>query len=276
MGVTVVTDSAAAIPKDVADERGIRVVPIWLRVGQEPIEDGMLGLEELLARMDEGISSSAPSPGDFAKALDEAGADGALVLTLSSKFSATYDSARAAAEQADVPTRVVDTQTAAAAQALVAFAVAEAASSGATLDDVENVARRVKDEVRLVATFDDLSFLVRSGRVPEVAGWIGRKVRLNPIIEFSGGSVRPLRPAFSRDAAQDRIIAKWRNSRVENARVHVIAFHALDRDAADRLLGKVLEETDASTALVSEFGPAMVAYTGPGLVGLAWRWERSS
>jgi hypothetical protein len=35
----------------------------------------------------------------------------------------------------------------------------------------------------------------------------------------------------------------------------------------------VHDEFAPTTAFVAEFGTVMVAHTGPGVVGLAWRWE---
>jgi fatty acid-binding protein DegV len=87
------------------------------------------------------------------------------------------------------------------------------------------------------------------------------------------GEIQRLRPAFSRAAALDRLLGLWRRSKVEGARLHVIALHAMARDGAEMLLDRVREEVDPDTALVSEFGAGMVVHTGPGLIGLSWWWE---
>ena len=67
--------------------------------------------------------------------------------------------------------------------------------------------REVIERVRLVATIPSLDHLVRSGRVPGIAGWAGTTLGINPLFEFRGGAVRRLRPALSREAALDRIVA---------------------------------------------------------------------
>jgi len=63
MSVTVVTDSAAALPADLAARHGVRVVPLWLHVGDERHRDGDIALDALVARFDEPITTAAPSPG---------------------------------------------------------------------------------------------------------------------------------------------------------------------------------------------------------------------
>jgi fatty acid-binding protein DegV len=119
----------------------------------------------------------------------------------------------------------------------------------------------------------NLDHLVRSGRVPGVAGWAGRRLGVCPLFEFAAGRVKRLRPALSADAALERIVATCRRSRVEGAGLHVVALHAHAEHDAKRLLDAVEDESSPSTAFLGEFSSVMVAHTGPGLVGLAWWWE---
>jgi DegV family protein with EDD domain len=274
LSVSIVTDSAAALPPELAARAGVTVVPMWLTVRGEPEPEGRRPLEELV--VEDGVQTSAPTPGEFETAVKDrlrATDDGVLVLTIASSMSATHHAAVVAADAVGGPVRVVDTKTAGGAEALVVLAAAEASRAGQSLDDVETRARTVIDRVRLVATIPTLDHLVRSGRVPGIAGWAGRRLGINPLFEFRDGKVRRLRPALSAEAALDRIVGFVRRSRVEDARLHVAALHALAVDTAHELLNRVTEEVDPATSFVGEFGPVMVVHTGPGLAGLAWWWE---
>ena len=146
-------------------------------------------------------------------------------------------------------------------------------ASPAPIAVVEARARQVIERVRLVATLSSLEHLVRSGRVPGVAGWAGRRLGINPLFEFRGGKVLRLRPALSQEAALERIVAMVRRARpAGSARLHVAALHALAVDTATDLFERV-REFEPVTEFVGEFGPVMVVHTGPGLAGLAWWWE---
>jgi DegV family protein with EDD domain len=277
MTVEIVTDSAAALPADIVATREIAVVPMWLTVDGEPVREGDVPLTDLLTHND--ISTSGPTPGEFERAIKERQQltdDGVVVCTIASTMSSTYESALVGARAAGGPVRVVDTTTAAGAQALVVLAAQEAAASGGDLDAVEAAARRTIAEVRLLATVPNLDYLVRSGRVPNIAGWAGRRLGLAPLFEFRDGSAHPLRPARGIDAACDRIIARWRRDRVAGARLHVAALHAQAEAEARALLDRVCAEADPATAFVGQFGTVMVVHTGPGLIGLAWRWESAA
>jgi DegV family protein with EDD domain len=285
--VTIVTDSAAALPADLIERHGIRVVPLGLTIGGERHRDGDIPLDELVRRFDEPITTSAPSPGDFATVLADARREGAvLVLTIASGMSSTHDSARLAAklvtDDADVgasdehAVTVVDTGTAAGAQALVVLAAARVAAAGGDIGAAQAAAERVAARVRLVATVADLERLAQSGRVPDAARWIGDKLGVRPLFEFREGRARPLRPAFSVESARERVVQRCAadapGGNPDAGRLHVTVLHALAPDAAEDLVAR-LGPLQPASLLVGPFSPVMVAHTGWGLAGLAWWWE---
>jgi fatty acid kinase fatty acid binding subunit len=275
MPVAIVTDSAAALPPELAAAHGIAVVPMWLTIDGRSVREGELPFEELLQRTD--VKTSGPAPGEFetvvAERLAAGDVDSVVVLTIASTMSSTYEAAVVGARAAGGTVLVIDTRTAAGAQALVVLTAAAVAEAGGSVEDVEAAARRAIGEVRLVAMVPNLDHLVRSGRVPGIAGWAGRRLGIAPLFEFRDGGAHPLRPARGVPAALDRIVARWRRDRVEGARLHVAALHAYAEADATALLERVRSESEPATAFVGPFGSVMVAHTGPGLVGLAWRWE---
>jgi fatty acid kinase fatty acid binding subunit len=275
MSVAIVTDSAAALPPELVAQHRIGVVPMWLTIGGESVREGDVPLESLLERHD--VTTSGPTPGEFEAAIEqrmqEPDVDAVVVCTIASTMSSTYEAAVLGAEAAGGPVRVIDTTTAAGAQGLVVLAAAGAAATGGDADEVERVAKDVIGRVRLDAMVPNLDHLVRSGRVPGIAGWAGRRLGIAPLFEFRGGGAHPLRPARGADAALDRIVSRCRKSRIDHARLHVAALHACAPETAERLLAAVTDEIEPATAFSASFGTVMVVHTGPGLAGLAWWWE---
>ena len=276
MTVAVVTDSAASLPPDLAAGAGVTVVPMWVTVGGVAHRDGELTLEEVMARVDAGVSTSGPTPGEIAEAVERSlGDDGALVLTIAHSMSSTFDAARTAARVVGEQVRVLDTATAAGAQGLVVLVAARVARAGGSLDEVEAAARRATERVRLIATVPGLERLARSGRVPGVAAWAGKWLGLQPVFEFRGGHARPLRPARSREAALERIAGAVRTSQVHGALFRVSALHAGAPADAAVLLDAARAVAGPEHEFVAPFSPVMVAHTGLGLVGLAWWWDEA-
>jgi DegV family protein with EDD domain len=271
MPVRVITDSTAAIDTTLADAHGISVVPCRVVLGGVAYPDGTLPLSELLARFDAGVTTAGPAPGDFADAL--AGADdGAVVITVAANLSSSHKAASVAASlAADRRVRVVDGRTAAGAQALAVLHAARVAAGGASLDEVEAAAREVLGKVRLFGALETFEYLVRGGRLNSTVGKLAAGLRVHPIFELRQGTICGLAPCFSQERAVGRLLTYWRRSRVEGARLHLIALHA--PEGAERLLEGVCREVEPATGLVAEFGPVMVVHTGPGLLGLSWWWE---
>lgn len=273
MPVRVITDSAAALGDGIAADFGITVVPILVTLGDTTYRDGELPLEVMLANLDEGLSTSGPAPGAFAEALRHDG-DGAVVVTVASSLSSTFKSASLAGRETPGLVRVVDTGSAAGAQALVAVHAAQAARAGAAVDEVAAAAEHVAERVRLLGALDTLEFLVKSGRVSGLVGGMAGTLGIRPMFELTGGKVIRLRPALGREAAMRRLLRLWRRTRREHAVLHCAAIHADAEEDARRLLGWVTAEVEPETELITGFGPGMVAHAGPGVVGLAWWWEQ--
>jgi len=272
MPVAIVTDSAAALPSQIARERSIAVVPMWLTIDGTAVREGEMTLQELLTHPE--VKTSGPSPGEFVAVIEQelTRADGVVVLTIASEMSSTHEAAVIGARAASGDVRVVDTRTAAGAEALVVLAAADAAARGASMDAVVAAAEQAIPEMRLVATLPSLEHLVRGGRVPNIAGWAGNVLGIAPLFEFRNGRARPLRPALGTEVAYDRIVSRWRRDRIPEAELHVAALHANAPTDAQRLLDRVREQVEPKTSFLGEFGTVMIAHTGPGLVGLAWRW----
>lgn len=277
--VRVLTDSAASLPPATAAALGVTVVPMTLVLGGTVYTDGSVEPHELAERAAaESVSTSAPSPGDYVTALEAAGAEGgALVATVSSKMSASFESATTAASYLPPGTvRVVDTATAAGAQGLVVLAAARAAAAGAELEAVERAAGEVVGRVRLLAALEDLDHLARSGRVPGLAAKAGRTLGVRPLFEFRHGTAHPMRPALSVDAAVARIVETCRRDGRPGGRLRAAVLDAEGGEAARTLLQAVCDEVggeQVAEAFVAPFSSVMVAHTGTGLFGLGWWWD---
>ena len=152
-------------------------------------------------------------------------------------------------------------------------------TTGRRSTTVEARAHAVLERVRLVATLSSLDHLVRSGRVPGIAGWAGRRLGINPLFEFRGGAVpspapgaeprgraRPHRRSWSGATPRPTVGADCTSPRCTRSRA---TWPRLCSPGSSPRIAP-------ATAFVGEFGPVMVVHTGPGLAGLAWWWEPQS
>jgi len=277
MGVLVITDSTAAIPRELIDQLDIRVVPMRVEVGGTSYLDGELSPEQLVGHLEEGLKTSAPSPGDFVEMLRATSEDGAIVLTVASRLSATYESALTAVRISGHKDRitVIDSKTAAGGQGLVVLAAAKAAAEGLSLDAVAKRAVEVSQRVHLVAAVAHVRYLVRGGRMPTTIARAGEALGLQILFELRKGRIYPVFPRLSETGAIDQILAQLERTRPKSpgSVLHASVLHSMRPDAAEELKGLIEGHGEHVDVFVTSFGSVMLAHTGPGILGLAWWWE---
>jgi DegV family protein with EDD domain len=279
VNVTVVTDTTAALPPEVARRWGIRLVPLTLMMGDRAYRDGEIPAAELLARTGQRITTSGPPPGDFLKAIGSDAHDsgpgparGAVIVTVAKALSSTFSAAQVAAGLSDIPVEVVDSTNAAGGQALVAIAAAQVAAAGGDLAQVAAAARTAAGEVRLVGCVESLDRLARSGRVPGLAAAAVRRVGLSFMFELRGGRIRPLRPAGSRSAAIERMARLCAAEGGGDGSVaDIVVLEAEPGEFTGALRDRLRRQVPIGLDLNGTFGSAILVHAGPGVAGLAWR-----
>ncbi|MDA8391407.1 MAG: DegV family protein [Actinomycetota bacterium] len=273
--VGIVADSACSLGADLAGREGVRLVPMQITLGGRTVSETEVTQAEVVANLGSGLSTAAPSPGAFLRAIQDAdqGA-GVVVLTVSSKLSATHTAALLASGSTSTETLVVDTMTAAGAEGLVVLAARRAAEAGWGAREVAHRARAAAGQVRLIAAVESLEHLARTGRIPQAAGWAGTHLGLQMMFELSGGRIRPSRPLRGASRADEAMVNRLvQAERPSGARLHVAGLHSCDQQDAVRLLARLERSCRPHTSFVGSFGPVMLAHTGPGMRGLAWLWQ---
>lgn len=266
-GVALVTDSSACLPAPVVAALAIRILPITVHLPGLSRSDGTEGLPAQVYQAleaDQPVKSSPPSVADYLGAIDEADAEAVVVVVPASEFTDMRSHALLACELSGGRAVTVDSRTAAAGQALVVLAGAEAASSGAPLERVLRAIEEASSRVDLVASLDELGPLRRSGRVPSPSLGPARLVDARTVFRMRRGAVEPLARVGSPGAALRRIHQEWEGGGGPGA-TSCAVFHA---DCPE--LASQLGERLSGVTMVAGFSAAMGINTGRGVVGAAW------
>ncbi len=272
--VRIVTDSAADLPADLAASRGISVVPLTIRFGQESFLSGVdLTPDAFWERMTtsaEGPATAAPSAGTFEelyRRLADEGAQGIVSVHLSSKLSATYQSATVAAKEAPIPVEVVDTLGVSAATGLAALAAADLADTGSGAADIAAQLTDLRGRTGLYAVIDTLEYLRRGGRIGGAQALLGTMLKVKPVISLQDGVVEPVGRVRTRAKALEHLAGILRQAGDHIERLVVVNGNAPDIDAFLDLVRGVVELASDD---VWTLGPVVGAHAGPGVVGVAF------
>jgi DegV family protein with EDD domain len=274
--VAVVTDSTAYLPVGLAEERGIRVVALEVRlgdrVGREGIDIDAAELSAALADRHLDVQTSRPTPAEFAAcyraALDN-GADEVVSVHLSRELSSTWDAARMAAEEVR-PERVhvVDSRSAAMGLGYAVLAAADAAQVGAPGAEVAAAAEAVAARCRLFFSVETLDRLRRGGRIGAAAALVGTALAVKPLLHVVQGQIVPLEKVRTTARAAQRLVdlAVWAAG---DGPVDLAVHHLAAATRAEEVAARLRERLPhVARLLVSEVGAVIGAHVGLGLLGV--------
>lgn len=267
--VAIVTDSTAYLPDGFVAEYGVAVVPLRVAV------DGDAQEESAATPRDphdwRAVTTSRPAPERFGRAYKEAAGAGATAVAsvhLSGEMSGTLDSARLAAKDAPIPVRVVDSRTIGMGLGFGVMAAAEAAGSGAELDEVADAALRRVRATRSLFYVDTLEHLRRGGRIGAAATLLGSALMIKPLLRIAGGRIAPLEKVRTTSRALARLeelaVGLAGEREVDAAVQHVDASSRAVALAA-RLRERIPRLRDL---YVGEAGPVVGAHVGPGMLAV--------
>ena len=273
----IVLDSTADLP-DAADRfPNWRVVPLYVRFGDESLRDGVdIDPAEFYARLRESSvfpTTSQPTPGEFLACYQELGAyERIFSLHVSAKVSGTFASAEmAAAEVGHGVVRAIDTETASASIAMLALAIQRRLERGTTDEEVDELVARYLGERGLLFTVDTLEFLQRGGRIGKAKAFAGTLLHVKPILSIEDGEVEPIKRVRGERKAFAELAAALENETRDEPAYRLAVAHAAAPERAAELEALVREQRpQAELELVVTLGAVIGAHAGPGTLALFW------
>jgi len=275
--IAIVTDTDSSLPVELARQHGIQQVPITIHFEDSSYTTGVdiddRLLFEIIDSQKKLPTTSAPSPSAFASAYEAAfqeGADSILCICVSSKISATYNSAATAAEMfPDRDISVIDSQNLSMGQGYMALAAAEAVSQGATKAESISQALAAGQRTHLFAVLATVKYLAMSGRVGKVAAGMADTLNIKPILTIQDGKLELLERIRTRKKAVERVLELTRAS-ANGKTIHRIAFmHVNNLKEAQELQSQLCNLLPCpSSVIMTEFTPGLSVHAGSGVVGV--------
>jgi len=274
MTVKVIVDSLGDLSADIVKKLDITVVPLHVLFGTESFRDGLdMTNEQFYERL---VSSkvspttSVPNLGTFIDIYENLAkkADEILVITVSHKLSATYDTACKAVEmvKTKIKIKVIDSISIIMGEGMLAIQAAEMAKKGADLDEIVKKVQSniLRTESRMA--FDTLEYLKRGGRIGAAQAFLGSLLKINPVLVLKDGEIFPL----SRERSRVKAIEALYNWVLTYRKIEALAVEdATTPEESDQLVKRLKEKYPDVTLYRSKVGAVIGAHTGPSVIAVS-------
>ena len=273
----VVLDSTADLPDAQRRHPNWRVVPLYVRFGDETFREYVdISAEEFYRRLrtaTEPPRSSQPTPADFASVYEELREyEKIFCLMISAKLSGTAESARLGAESAgDERVSLIDSGVTSGGTVILADALQRRLERGTTEGELRDVVEAFRRRRGLLFTVETLEYLVRGGRIGKAQGLAGQLLSVKPILHFDEGEVAPLKRVRGRAKALAELERLFVEATEDTPDLHVGLGHAESPGDAEGLVRRIrAARPQCSVDVVTTLGPVIGTHGGPGTLGLFW------
>ena len=276
MAVKLIIDSTADMPQDLKGR--CTVVPLTVCFGTREYTDGVdldhKTFYEMLIESDQLPSTSQATPAAFTRVLEALDPqDSAVILTLSSELSGTYQSAMMAAY--DYPGRVfvVDSRSAAIGTGILAELALTLIDSGLSAFEIAQALTKEREKIYVVALLDTLEYLKRGGRISKTVAFAGTMLSIKPVAAIRDGGIHILGKARGSRQGNNHLVQEIQKAGgIDFDKPLLLGYTGL----SDALLTKYVEDSKALWEHGTEhlrstpIGSVIGTHAGPGAIAVAF------
>ena len=277
------TDSTTDLPSSMADELGLKVIPLGFSFENENylnyLDHRQLSIHKFYERIQNGEKSTTTLINtmsfieNFEPVLKE-GKD-ILYIAFSSELSGTYQSSVVAAEELrekykDSKIICVDTKAASMGEGLLVYTAAKKKSEeNLNLDELHQWILDNRLKVCHWFTVDDLNHLKRGGRVSAVSATVGTVLNIKPILHVDNeGKLIPVSNVRGRKKSLHALVDKMIETSINPEEQTVFISHANALQDAEYLANLVKEKLHVKDVVINFIGPVIGSHTGQGAMTL--------
>ena len=271
--IKIITDSTSDLPKEIAEELGIIVIPLNVHFGDEVYKDGVdIFPDEFYPRLEKSAElpkTSQPSIGDFINIYKPILDNGDQIISIhvSSKLSGTFNSASQAKSQLDENNSIsiIDTKSVSMGVGLISIYAAKLIKSeNLSLEEATKKITDIIDKTETIALVETLEFLQKGGRISKAKELIGNLLKVRPILKSEDGIIVQI----GRERSRNKGISFLEQSAKTSSPLQYISImYSTTPDEAQSLADKLSSEE--ITPIIARLGPVIGTYAGPQALAIA-------
>ena len=276
MKTRIIVDSTSDLTPQVKAQ--VHIVPLTVHFGEEEYIDGVTidhkKFYEKLVETDAHPSTSQASPAAFETEYEKAkeAGESAVVITLSSAFSGTYQSAVIAAQDYE-NIYVVDCESVAIGGGILVERALQLLREGMTAAELAQALEEEKKKIVIVALVDTLEYLKRGGRVSKTVAFAGTVLNIKPVMSVVSGQIQLLGKARGSKQGNNLLVQEiGKAGGVDFSKPVLLGYTGL----SDMLLQKYIVDSkhlwdgNLEEVRYTSIGSVIGTHIGPGAVAVAF------
>lgn len=276
-------DSTCDLSQEIIEKYNIGIAPLTIRIKDKEYRDKIdITADDFYAKFEnfeENPSTSMPSPIEYlniiTKAIEE-GHTNILCICMSSGTSGSYQSAVIAKETffeenqgTTIKIHVVDSKSMSHGSGLLILKSARLREQGASFEQLIEFNESYKKSVKHFLCVDDLNHLIRSGRLTNASAFIGKLLKLKPIMTMRNGKGAIVAKQRGLKGVLNHYVKEFIQRNDWNLTDFIIIGYTSNRKVAERLQEKINEETDFKGEIfIMQMGAAVGTHVGLGAVSM--------
>jgi len=218
-------------------------------------------------------TTSQPSIGYVTKKLEQLAEDYDAVISvhLSSGISGTYQAVVSAGEMVDgIDLYAFDSESSCSVQAFYILEAVEMIKQNKAPEEIIARLNEIKQTMRAYFMVDNLTNLMRGGRLSNAEAIVGSLLQIKPILHFVDKKIVPFEKIRTRKKALNRIISMLEEDAAAGKKLKVSFIHANNEQTAKDLAAEFNEKYPDIETEISYFGPVIGTHLGEGAIGVCW------
>lgn len=276
MNTRIIADSTADLLPEL--QKRVHVVPLTVCFGEEEYIDGVTidhkAFYEKLMTSDVLPTTSQATPDAFMKEFQKAkeANESAVVITISSKLSGTYQSANIAANEFD-NIYIVDSGSGAIGSGILTERAIELLDEGLEAKEIAIRLEEEKQKIVIIALVDTLEYLQKGGRVSKTVAFAGAMLNIKPVLSVIDGEINMLGKARGSKIGNKMLLQEIeKTGGVDFEKPVLLGYTGVSDEMMLKFIedSKTLFEDNMNGVRYTTIGSVIGTHAGPGAVAAAF------
>ncbi|HBP25759.1 MAG TPA: hypothetical protein DD618_02265 [Acholeplasmatales bacterium] len=204
--------------------------------------------------------------------LESEGFTDAIVITISSYLSGTYQNAVLAGNMLEsLKVHIFNSRTAAFPEAKMALVASDMAKEGKSVNEILAALEHIRENNKIYFPVDTLKYLVKNGRLSATRGFMGSLLKLKPLLTITKeGRIVPIKKIRTFSKALNHVKEKFFEE-VKGFSFEPFIIHTNNIDLANKIAKEITERfPEIKEVPMYPLTPVVGAHVGPGAFGIGY------